>query len=149
MLSLTGAGLFAAGCSAGKPEKSVPAAPPAPDPETVMRNRSATASRTLLGQYDAVLARHPAAAQQLRPLREAVAEHVKAFAGASAAPPAAAAVSADRGAAVKALAAAELRTAAAHTASLDTAPAELARLLASVAAAGAVHAYLLTGGTDR
>ncbi|UNO39664.1 hypothetical protein [Streptomyces sp. MST-110588] len=47
-----------------------------------------------------------------------------------------------------ALADAERRTADARTAALADAPAELARLLASVAAAGAAHAYLLTeGGT--
>ncbi len=42
------------------------------------------------------------------------------------------------------LATAERRTADAHTAALATASPELARLLASVAASGAAHAYLLT-----
>lgn len=42
------------------------------------------------------------------------------------------------------LAAAERRTADARAAALVSAPPELARLLASVAAAGAAHAYLLT-----
>ncbi|WUX71819.1 hypothetical protein OG627_07920 [Streptomyces sp. NBC_01429] len=48
--------------------------------------------------------------------------------------------------ALKALAAAERRTSDAHTGALVTASPELARLLASVAAANAAHAYLLTEG---
>ncbi|MFJ8000493.1 hypothetical protein ACIQ7D_25720 [Streptomyces sp. NPDC096310] len=55
-------------------------------------------------------------------------------------------VSADSTAALKELAAAELRTCDAHTATLMEAPPELARLLASLAAASAGHAYLLTEG---
>ncbi|MFI1465974.1 hypothetical protein [Streptomyces wuyuanensis] len=65
----------------------------------------------------------------------------------SAASPAAPPVPADAGAAVRELAAAERTTADAHTAALSGAPPEYARLLASVAAAGAVHAYLLTEGS--
>ncbi|WP_432076251.1 hypothetical protein [Streptomyces wuyuanensis] len=65
----------------------------------------------------------------------------------SAASPAAPPVPADAGAAVRDLAAAERTTADAHTAALSSAPPEYARLLASVAAAGAVHAYLLTEGS--
>jgi hypothetical protein len=53
-------------------------------------------------------------------------------------------VSTDPKAAVKELAAAERRRAAAHTEALLSAEPELARLLASVAAAAAAHAYLLT-----
>ncbi|MEU6708713.1 hypothetical protein [Streptomyces wuyuanensis] len=64
-------------------------------------------------------------------------------AASQAAPP----VPADAGAAVRELAAAERTTADAHTAALSGAPPEYARLLASVAAAGAVHAYLLTEGS--
>lgn len=52
----------------------------------------------------------------------------------------------DPGAALKDLAAAERRTSDAHAAALVHAPPELARLLASLAAAGAAHAYLLTEG---
>lgn len=55
-------------------------------------------------------------------------------------------VSADPGAALRALAATERRAAAAHAEALVHAPPELARLLASLAAAGAAHAYLLTEG---
>ncbi|WP_329380856.1 hypothetical protein [Streptomyces sp. NBC_01716] len=56
-------------------------------------------------------------------------------------------VSADPVTAVKALAAAERRAADAHADALVHAPPELARLLASLAAAGAAHAYLLTEGS--
>ncbi|OEJ94156.1 hypothetical protein [Streptomyces thermolilacinus] len=55
-------------------------------------------------------------------------------------------VPAEPGAALGELAALASRTAAAHTAALAGAPPELARLLASVAAAGAAHAYLLGEG---
>ncbi|MEV1053207.1 hypothetical protein [Streptomyces sp. NPDC049887] len=65
----------------------------------------------------------------------------------STASPAAPPVPADAGAAVRELAAAERTTADGHTAALSGAPPEYARLLASVAAAGAVHAYLLTEGS--
>ncbi|MBT2442839.1 hypothetical protein J7E93_22580, partial [Streptomyces sp. ISL-36] len=56
------------------------------------------------------------------------------------------AVPADPAAALRELTAAVRRTADTHTAALLDAPPEYARLLASVAAATAVHAYLLTEG---
>ncbi|MGI5357787.1 hypothetical protein ACQI4E_21055 [Streptomyces sp. CA-252508] len=70
----------------------------------------------------------------------------RAAAGAAAGTPAipVGTVPADAGVAVAELAAAVRRTADAHAAALLTAPPEYARLLASVAAAGAAHAYLLT-----
>ncbi|MEV4950244.1 hypothetical protein [Streptomyces sp. NPDC053755] len=55
-------------------------------------------------------------------------------------------VPADPAAALRELASAVRTTADAHTAALLDAPPEYARLLASVAAAGAAHAYLLTEG---
>ncbi|MEU7073842.1 hypothetical protein AB0B30_25160 [Streptomyces narbonensis] len=55
-------------------------------------------------------------------------------------------VAVDPRAALKELAAAEREASDRHTAALVTAPPEYARLLASVAAAGAAHAYLLTEG---
>ncbi|MFJ3709418.1 hypothetical protein OG204_27905 [Streptomyces sp. NBC_01387] len=134
----------------------------APDAEAALRRRSARTSGTLLALYDAVLTRHPDRATEslVRPLRDTVAQHVTVLTGAGgAAPapspsghgpaaggPAAPAVPADRKAAVRALAKAERHTTDAHTTALADAPPELARLLASVAAAGAVHAYLLTRG---
>ncbi|MEV8419143.1 hypothetical protein AB0P45_37115 [Streptomyces niveus] len=57
-------------------------------------------------------------------------------------------VPADAGKAVRELAAAERRSADAHAEALVHAPPELARLLASLAAAGAAHAYLLTKGSS-
>lgn len=129
---------------------------------TALRLRSARTSGGLLALYDAVLARHrdPATEKLAGPLRDTVALHIKALAPPAGAPssgaqgpagkaspaPAPPAVPADRKAALKALAAAERRAADAHTAALADAPPELARLLASVAAASAVHAYLLTQG---
>lgn len=101
----------------------------------------------LLARYDATLAAHAALAPRLRPLRAETARHAQAFGAAptpapspSAPPPA---VPDDPDEALAALAAAERRTADGHTAALAAAPPELARLLASVAAAGASHAYLL------
>ncbi|MFF8507902.1 hypothetical protein ACF064_07405 [Streptomyces sp. NPDC015492] len=140
--------------------------------EAALRLRSVTASRTLLERYDAALAAHPALAPRLSPLRRSVAAHAAALgeggttvrpatappttgatAGARASASASArpsrpspAVAADPRAALKELAAAERTAADAHTAALLTAPPEYARLLASVAAAGAAHAYLLTEG---
>ncbi|MBP2585096.1 hypothetical protein J3A78_005574 [Streptomyces sp. PvR006] len=144
--------------------------------EAALRLRSVTASRSLLERYDAALAAHPALAPRLTPLRRSVAAHTKALgeggttvrpataapsptatapatatasagASASARPaPSPAPVAADPRAALKELAAAERTTSDTHTAALVTAPPEYARLLASVAAAGAAHAYLLTEG---
>ncbi|MET9537086.1 hypothetical protein ABZY16_06205 [Streptomyces sp. NPDC006553] len=134
--------------------------------EAALRLRSVTASRTLLERYDAALAAHPALAPRLTPLRRSVAAHAKALGeggtavrpatappspsatvSASALPtPTPAPVAADPRAALKELAAAERTASDAHTAALVTAPPEYARLLASVAAAGAAHAYLLTEG---
>ncbi|WP_189296125.1 hypothetical protein [Streptomyces albospinus] len=123
-----------------------------------LRERSAADSAALLARYDATLAAHPALAPQLRPLRAEVALHAAAFrsgkatpapSGGAAAEPArhaaAPAVPADERAARTALADAERALADTRTAALAAAPPELARLLASVAAAGAAHAYLLTG----
>ncbi|MFE1234735.1 hypothetical protein [Streptomyces sp. NPDC059442] len=66
--------------------------------------------------------------------------------GATTVSPTPPAVPADPAAALRQLAAEVRRTSDTHTAALLDAPPEYARLLASVAAAGAAHAYLLTGG---
>ncbi|MFI6062672.1 hypothetical protein [Streptomyces sp. NPDC051286] len=141
--------------------------------EKALRMTAARTSGTLLAQYEQVVTAHPATAAGLAPLRDAVRAHTEALspgAGRTVRPSAGetAGMTAMRGAAlsgrpapsgsptvpgspaadaktaVKELAAAERRTADAHTATLLTAPPELARLLASIAAAGAAHAYLLT-----
>ncbi|MCC3777094.1 hypothetical protein [Streptomyces sp. UNOB3_S3] len=135
-----------------------------------LRERAARDTTALLERYDATLAAHTALTARLRPLRAEVARHAEAFgtpgdgspsasAPASASPSAAASATAspavpasrvevpeDEKAALAALADAERRTADNRTATLGSAPPELARLLASVAAAGAAHAFLLTEG---
>ncbi|MFF4756458.1 hypothetical protein ACWD5R_40620 [Streptomyces sp. NPDC002514] len=122
------------------------------------RARAARDSRELAARYDAVLAAHPDLARRLRPLRAEVAAHAKAFeAGATGPAPSAspttagsaapaAAVPTDRTKALAALATAERDLADRRSEALLEVPGELARLLASVAAAGAAHAYLLTDG---
>ncbi|MFE3072841.1 hypothetical protein [Streptomyces sp. NPDC059247] len=144
--------------------------------ETALRGRSVAVSRTLLERYDTTLAAHPALADRLAPLRRSAAAHTAALAegGATTAPvtapadggattgpsptaagtrapsgrprPPAAPVAADPRTALTDLARAARTASAAHTAALLTAPPEYARLLASVAAAGAAHAFLLTEG---
>ncbi|MET9959777.1 hypothetical protein ABZ128_12075 [Streptomyces sp. NPDC006326] len=132
--------------------------------ERRMRASAVRDSERLLERYDATAAAHPALAGRLAPLRASVAAHATALAApeASPAPPSgaasAAASPAPAGAAapsgepvpagpeeaLTALADAERSLAEARTIALSGAPGELARLLASVAACGAVHAYLLT-----
>ncbi|MET7540242.1 hypothetical protein [Streptomyces sp. NPDC005507] len=117
-----------------------------------IKARAARDSGDLLDRYEAALAAHPALAARLGPLRDEVTRHAKTF-GAPARPAAPAspspsaspsASSASEKDAVSALAKAERELADRRAAALVEAPAELARLLASVAAAGAGHAYLLT-----
>ncbi|MFE4251039.1 hypothetical protein ACFRU3_16385 [Streptomyces sp. NPDC056910] len=117
-----------------------------------IKARAARDSGDLLDRYEAALAAHPALAARLGPLRDEVARHATTF-GAPARPaaPASPSPSASPSASpasekdtVSALAKAERDLADRRAAALVEAPAELARLLASVAAAGAGHAYLLT-----
>ncbi|SHN00839.1 hypothetical protein SAMN05216268_117159 [Streptomyces yunnanensis] len=123
-----------------------------------VRTHAARDSRALLARYDATLAAHPGLGARLRVLRDEVAHHIEAFtSGAPSTAPTASATSAtsaasgsapdvpaDERSARAALADAERTLADSRTAALVSAPPELARLLASVAAAGAAHAYLLT-----
>ncbi|WP_406399280.1 hypothetical protein OH805_09370 [Streptomyces sp. NBC_00879] len=131
------------GCSNEEPERRRTAGPARA--EAALRRRLAAASGALRDQYDAVIAQHPALAGQLAALRAAVAEHVTALGGTTRVAPAQP-VPADAPAALRSLAAAERRTGDAYSAALLDAEPELARLLASVAAAGAAHEYLLTKG---
>ena len=122
------------------------------------RARAARDSQGLLERYDAVLAAHPGLADRLGPLRAQVAAHAEAFtegttatpakssASPSASPSDGPAVPATEKDALADLAAAERTLADRRTKVLLEVPGELARLLASVAAAGATHAYLLTEG---
>ncbi|MFF9490535.1 hypothetical protein [Streptomyces sp. NPDC014676] len=158
LLAAAPAALLVAGCSAGSddPGASGGSRPSAADRA---RARAARDSRELAERYDAVVAAHPKLAERLRPLRAEVVRHAEAFGGTaepSPSPPpsgpgspsasalAMPAVPAKEKDALAGLAAAERELADRRAKALLDAPGELARLLASVAAAGAAHAYLLT-----
>ncbi|GAA2469741.1 lipoprotein [Streptomyces mauvecolor] len=167
MLAVTGAaatGLLT-GCSgdssgAGPRASETGAREAAARAEAALRSRTSATSRALVTEYDEVLAMHPALRPRLAPLRDQAAQHTTALAPASAttpspspsatsspaAPAGVSAVATDADEAVKQLADAERRTSDAQLAALATAPPELARLLASVAASNAGHAFLLGGG---
>ncbi|MEV8448212.1 hypothetical protein [Streptomyces parvus] len=154
---LTGCGGDDEGAGGKKPAHSGARAASA-KAEKALREKAVRDGALLLAQYDLVAEAHPAAAAGLEPLRAAVAEHGKALApprakgepkkgapkGDEAPPAPAGPVSADPKAAVRELAAAERRRADGYGEALLSAGPELARLLASVAAAAAAHAYLLT-----
>ncbi|MFI7141937.1 hypothetical protein ACIBQ5_30780 [Streptomyces massasporeus] len=124
------------------------------------RARAARDSEGLVERYDAVIAARPGLAGRLGPLREEVVRHARAFGGgrkasrsASSSPspsvtssPSSATVPGNDKDALAGLAAAERELTDRRTKALGGAPGELARLLASVAAAGAAHVYLLTEG---
>lgn len=121
-----------------------------------LRRAAARDSEVLLSRYTSTAAAHPALAERLAPLRDAVARHVEAFGGGGRGTQPRGdrdgpdgnhtAVPGDPERARAALADAERRTADARTRALVDAPPELARLLASVAASGSTHALLLTEG---
>ncbi|MFF4805710.1 hypothetical protein ACFY1U_46300 [Streptomyces sp. NPDC001351] len=150
LASAAGAALLA-GCSGGESEESTGGSPSVTEKA---RARAARDSAVLLGRYDAVIAAHPAVAERLGALRAEVDRHVEAFGGTVAkssptAPESAspsAVVPVNQKDALAELAAAERALADRRIAALLDVPGELARLLASVAAAGAAHAYLLTEG---
>ncbi|MEU6813888.1 hypothetical protein [Streptomyces sp. NPDC046860] len=146
LAALTGAGALLTGCASGPSpaERAVSAA-------TRARARAARDSADLLTRYDAVLDAHPALADRLAPLRAAVAAHRDAFGGKDESgtrtkkPTAPAPTApADRKDALASLASAERTVADRRAGALLEVPGDLARLLASVSAAGAAHAYLLT-----
>ncbi|MFF0364489.1 hypothetical protein [Streptomyces fungicidicus] len=164
LLAVAPAALLVAGCSAG-PGDSGAGGGSRPSAADRARARAARDSGELVARYDAVVAAHPKLAERLRPLRAEVVRHAEAFGGtadSSPSPSASASASGTPGsgkagpsaspAAVPAkpkdalaeLAAAEREIADRRVKALLDAPGELARLLASVAAAGAAHVYLLT-----
>ncbi|MGW2182270.1 hypothetical protein ACWCXX_30045 [Streptomyces sp. NPDC001732] len=113
--------------------------------EKKLRADAARSSMELLAHYEQVIRAHPATAAALSPLRDAVRAHAGALAPGGGQELAASRSRATGAkAAIGELAAAERRTSDARLAALPEAPPELARLLASTAAAGAGHAYLLT-----
>ncbi|TXJ82982.1 hypothetical protein E2C11_08010 [Streptomyces lavendulae] len=125
------------------------------------RAQAAADSATLLERYDAVLRAFPDLADRLRPLRTEVAAHAAAFRESTtptATPPGSASpsptaspdpVPATAKDALASLAAAERTLADRRARALLDVPGEPARLLASTAAAGAAHAYLLTTGAAK
>ncbi|MFJ5999276.1 hypothetical protein [Streptomyces sp. NPDC092370] len=164
LLAVAPAALALPGCTGGDSGGPAGDGPSAADRA---RARAARDSEGLVERYDAVIAARPGLAERLRPLREEVVRHAQAFGGgrtpsASASPPASASASPSPSASVSSapsaavpgndkdalagLAAAERELADRRAKALDKVPGELARLLASVAAAGAAHVYLLTEG---
>ncbi|WP_171987866.1 hypothetical protein [Streptomyces sp. MP131-18] len=112
-----------------------------------LRRRAARASTGLLARYDATAAAHPALAGPLTPFRDIVAAHLSALteadAGGAGPEGAAPEVPGEASRAVSELATAERQAADERMGALAEAPPELARLLAALAAAGAVSAHLL------
>ncbi|WP_225635605.1 hypothetical protein [Streptomyces solaniscabiei] len=155
LASAAGAALLA-GCSGGSDSDTAPA----PSADERARARAARDSEVLAARYDAVIAAHPGLAARLRPLRDEVVRHAEAFGGARTASPKASPSGTARAAgpgdgsgvpvtekdALAGLAAAERELADRRAGALLEAPGESARLLASVAAAGAAHMFLLTEG---
>ncbi|MET7440656.1 MULTISPECIES: hypothetical protein [unclassified Streptomyces] len=159
LLASAAGALALAGCSA--PESDSDTTGSKRSASDRARARAARDSETLAARYTAVIAAHPPLAARLDPLRAEVLRHAKAFTtglrtsatpSASASRSGAAAPSASASAAVPErekdalaeLAATERTLADKRARDLLELPGETARLLASVAAAGAAHAYLLT-----
>ncbi|WP_329137179.1 hypothetical protein [Streptomyces sp. NBC_01476] len=118
------------------------------------RAQAARDSGGLVTRYDAAIAAHPTLAGRLAPLRAEVAQHVQAFGGKVAAPPTGSTPTPtptpppttppdSPAQTLTALAAAERELADRRAKVLLTVPGDLARLLASAAAAGAGHVVLL------
>lgn len=165
LLAAAPAAALLAGCSAGDEESGTGSGRPSAADR--VRARAARDSMVLAARYDAVAAAHPKLAERLRPLRAEVLRHAEAFGDAAqgSAPPVSSPSPSGSGTTAPAsspvavpvtakdalaeLAAAERELAGRRTGELLDAPGELARLLASVAAAGAAHVYLLTTETQR
>lgn len=161
-LLASAAGTFVlVGCSA--PESSTSTTGERPSAADRVRAGAARDSETLAARYAAVITAHPPLAERLGPLRAEVVRHAEAFGSsgssgssgkrpsgtASSSSPSSAAspgVPAREKDALTDLASAERTLADRRTKALLEVPGELARLLASVAAAGAAHAFLLTEG---
>ncbi|MGW4733599.1 hypothetical protein ACWEQC_31275 [Streptomyces shenzhenensis] len=155
LLASAAGAVLLAGCSGGDGDSGT--AGGGPSVAERARARAARDSRELAARYDAVLAAHPALARRLRPLRAEVVAHAAAFEEGAAAPapsatptaaasaaPSATAAPANATEALRGLSLAERDLADRRAKALLDVPGELARLLASVAAAGAAHAYLLS-----
>ncbi|MFF5723604.1 hypothetical protein [[Kitasatospora] papulosa] len=154
-LTATGAvvlGAVLTGCGDGPQERELPGG--ADTRTAAVRERTALRaaardSASLLSRYEQVAAAHPLTEAGIAPMGAAVREHLAALGGpaktAGTSPaPSPPAAPADARAALRELAAEERRVADGRATALLNAEPELARLLASIAAAGAAHAYLLT-----
>ncbi|KUN63911.1 hypothetical protein AQJ46_30365 [Streptomyces canus] len=155
LLASVAGGALLAGCSdgTGSTEEGT-----AGSPSVVERARARAArdSRGIVERYDAVLAAYPALAEQVGPLRAEAVRHAEAFGetvatssptASPASPSPSVTVPTTEKDALAQLAAAERALADRRAKALLDVPGELARLLASVAAAGAAHAYLLMEGS--
>ncbi|MFD3840486.1 hypothetical protein ACFWWC_30155 [Streptomyces sp. NPDC058642] len=151
LASAAGAALLV-GCSSGSDETEESTAG-SPSVVERARTRAARDSRGIVERYDAVIAAYPGLAERLGALRAEAVRHAEAFGGTPAttgspsptvSSPAPSVVPGTEKDALAGLATAERSLADARAKSLLEVPGELARLLASVAAAGAAHAYLLT-----
>ncbi|MEU3686680.1 hypothetical protein [Streptomyces narbonensis] len=128
---------------------AVLAAHPALAPRLTPLRRSVAAHAKALGEGGTSVtpaAASPSAAAKASPSATATTSPTATATASSVPKPPPVPVAADPREALKELAAAEREAYERHTNSLVTAPPEYARLLASVAAAGAAHAYLLTEG---
>ncbi|MBB0246453.1 hypothetical protein FNQ90_20635 [Streptomyces alkaliphilus] len=159
-------GITLPGCSTGG--QAAPAAPP--PTERAGNSLATTVSRQsagLVGRYNATVTAHPSLAGLLGPLRSAAAADLDGPGVPEEPAPPGAGEAEDAGrtapnnpdnpgppdsgvpdepdAALAALATEEQRVSEARLRALDAAPAETARLLASLSAAGAARSYLLTG----
>ncbi|MDT0609575.1 hypothetical protein [Streptomyces lancefieldiae] len=157
LASAAGAALLV-GCSGGSDSGGSGGSPSVADRA---RARAARDSEGLAARYATVIAAHPGLAARLTPLRAEAVRHAEAFGAAGTAAPkaspsvsaraagpgdAAGAVPESEKDALAQLAAAERELADRRAGALLEVPGELARLLASVAAAGAAHVFLLTEG---
>ncbi|HJD81722.1 MAG TPA: ferritin-like domain-containing protein [Kitasatospora aureofaciens] len=130
---------------------------PAPDPDAPVRLRAVAATDALLSAYDALLGAPGARTALLHPLRAETAQHRAALArgipAASGTPtpgaPTTAPSTTPTPTTSAALATLERQTAQSHLADLDAARPPLARLLASIAAANALHATTLGAPPDQ
>ncbi|MFJ9007370.1 hypothetical protein [Streptomyces canus] len=156
LLASVAGGALLVGCSdgTGSTEEGTAGSPSVVERARV---RAARDSRGIVERYDAVLAAHPALAERVGPLRAEAVRHVEAFGetaakssptptASKASPSPSVTVPATEKDALAQLAAAERALADRRAKALLDVPGELARLLASVAAAGAAHAYLLMEG---
>lgn len=154
LLASVAGGALLVGCSDGTGSNEEDTAG-SPSVVERARVRAARDSRGIVERYDAVLAAHPTLAERVAPLRAEAVRHAEAFGetvtkssptASPASPSPSVTVPATEKDALAQLAAAERALADRRARALLDVPGELARLLASVAAAGAAHAYLLMEG---